>query len=78
MKANTSTTGNMALESTLGKTAGNTKATGTMASSTVREFTANQMEWSAEDAGKKERESPGLMSSAPMHNNNEKVIRRQL
>jgi hypothetical protein len=35
------------------------KVTGTMESSTVKEFTANPMEWSEEVAGRKERGLPG-------------------
>jgi hypothetical protein len=55
----------------------NMKVTGTMASSTVREFTANPMEWSEGVAGKKERGSPGLMSSAPTYNNNDELLSPQ-
>lgn len=49
------------------------KVTGTMANNTAREFTASPMEWSDVVVGKKERGSPGLMSSAPTYNNNDKV-----
>jgi hypothetical protein len=51
--------------------AANMRVIGTMESSTVKEFTANPMAWSEEVAGKKERGSPGLMSSAPTYNNND-------
>jgi hypothetical protein len=54
------------------------KVTGTMESSMVKEFTASLMEWSAEVAGKKERGSPGLMSSAPTYNNNDKLLQSRL
>jgi len=72
-KVSTSMTENMALESTPGRMDANMKVTGTMASSTVKEFTANPMEWSDGVAGRKERGSPGWMSSAPTYNNNDKV-----
>jgi hypothetical protein len=55
----------------------NMKVTGTMASSTVREFTANPMEWSDGVAGRKERGSPGWMSSAPTYNNNDELLSPQ-
>lgn len=63
--------------STLGKMADNMKAIGIMASSTEKEFTANQTEWSAEVAGKKVKESHGLMNLVPTHNNNDKVRKQQ-
>jgi hypothetical protein len=36
------------------------------------------MVWNAEVAGKKERGSPGLMSSAPTYNNNDKLLQSRL
>ena len=59
MKANTSTTGNMALESTLGKTADNTKATGITGNSTVKEYTDNLLELNVVADGRRASESLG-------------------
>ncbi len=70
-------TGNTVLVFTLGRMADSTKVIGTTVSSMAKEFTANQTEWNAGDAGKKVKESPGLMSLAPTHNNNDKVLRQQ-